>query len=82
MFFLLICLCCHLADSGGNVDVVVTSKKEAEVVAVRQAFQEVFGRATITGIVWKTLFYFFRLSVLSWIQAIQQRFVAVDFLFF
>lgn len=36
--------------SGGSVDVVVTSKKEVEVAAVRQAFQEVFGRATVTGI--------------------------------
>lgn len=36
--------------SGGDVDVVVTSKKEVKVGAVRQAFQEVFGRATVTGI--------------------------------
>lgn len=39
------------SDSGGDVDVVVTSKKEVKVGPVRQAFQEVFGRATVTGIV-------------------------------
>lgn len=36
--------------SGGDIDVVVTSKKEVKVGAVRQAFQEVFGKATVTGI--------------------------------
>ena len=36
-------------DSGGNIDIVVTSTKEVKVGAVRRAFQEVFGRATVTG---------------------------------
>lgn len=35
--------------SGGDVDIVVTSSKDVKVCAVRQAFQEVFGRATVTG---------------------------------
>ncbi|XP_068608876.1 protein PRRC1 [Brachionichthys hirsutus] len=35
--------------SGGDVDIVVTSEKEANVDAVRDAFQEVFGMATVTG---------------------------------
>jgi hypothetical protein len=39
------------ADSGGNVNVVVTSTKEVKVGAVRQAFQTVFGRATVFGVV-------------------------------
>ncbi|XP_076876106.1 protein PRRC1 isoform X2 [Brachyhypopomus gauderio] len=35
--------------SGGDVDVVVTSDKEVKVGAVRDAFQEVFGMAMVTG---------------------------------
>uniref|UniRef100_UPI00358DDB09 protein PRRC1-like isoform X2 n=1 Tax=Myxine glutinosa TaxID=7769 RepID=UPI00358DDB09 len=35
--------------SGGDVDVVVTSNKEVKVCAVRDAFQEVFGCATVNG---------------------------------
>ncbi|XP_062290286.1 protein PRRC1 [Scomber scombrus] len=35
--------------SGGDIDVVVTSDKEVNVVAVRDAFQEVFGMAMVTG---------------------------------
>jgi non-canonical (house-cleaning) NTP pyrophosphatase len=31
------------------VNIVVTSDKDVKVLAVRQAFQEVFGKATITG---------------------------------
>lgn len=38
------------------MDIVVTSKKEVKVGPVRQAFQEVFGRATVTGIV-RSYFY-------------------------
>lgn len=38
-------------DSGGDVSVVVASVKEVKVGAVRQAFQDVFGRATVTGMV-------------------------------
>uniref|UniRef100_A0A673LYE2 Protein PRRC1-like n=1 Tax=Sinocyclocheilus rhinocerous TaxID=307959 RepID=A0A673LYE2_9TELE len=35
--------------SGGDVDIVVTSDKEVKVSAVRDAFQEVFGLAMVTG---------------------------------
>ncbi|MEE6517288.1 hypothetical protein FKM82_027400 [Ascaphus truei] len=35
--------------SGGELDIVVTSNKEVKVSAVRDAFQEVFGMALITG---------------------------------
>ncbi|KAL8577879.1 hypothetical protein ACOMHN_018684 [Nucella lapillus] len=35
--------------SGGEMNVVVTSTKDNKVVAVRQAFQQTFGRATVTG---------------------------------
>uniref|UniRef100_A0A8C5SP05 Non-canonical purine NTP phosphatase/PRRC1 domain-containing protein n=1 Tax=Laticauda laticaudata TaxID=8630 RepID=A0A8C5SP05_LATLA len=35
--------------SGGELDIVVTSLKEIKVAAVRQAFQDVFGMATVTG---------------------------------
>ena len=31
------------------MDIVVTSSKDVKVCAVRQAFQEVFGRATVIG---------------------------------
>ncbi|XP_012992724.2 protein PRRC1 [Esox lucius] len=35
--------------SGGDLDIVVTSDKEVKVAAVRDAFQEVFGMAMVTG---------------------------------
>ncbi|NXN23908.1 PRRC1 protein, partial [Nycticryphes semicollaris] len=35
--------------TGGEVDIVVTSNKEVKVAAVRDAFQEVFGMAVVTG---------------------------------
>lgn len=35
--------------SGGEMDIVVTSTKEVKVAAIRDAFQEVFGMATVTG---------------------------------
>ncbi|XP_030049440.1 protein PRRC1 [Microcaecilia unicolor] len=35
--------------TGGELDVVVTSTKEVKVAAVRDAFQEVFGMAVVTG---------------------------------
>lgn len=40
------CLC---PGSGGDVDIVVTSDKDMTVGAVRDAFQEVFGLAMVTG---------------------------------
>lgn len=36
--------------SGGNINIVVTSTKESKVVPVRQAFQSVFGKATVIGV--------------------------------
>lgn len=35
--------------SGGDIDIVVTSEKESSVDAIRDAFQEVFGMAMVTG---------------------------------
>ncbi|XP_010181183.1 PREDICTED: protein PRRC1, partial [Mesitornis unicolor] len=35
--------------TGGELDIVVTSNKEVKVAAVRDAFQEVFGMAIVTG---------------------------------
>ncbi|XP_075450368.1 protein PRRC1-like [Ascaphus truei] len=40
---------CLFLGSGGELDIVVTSNKEVKVSAVRDAFQEVFGMALITG---------------------------------
>lgn len=40
--------CCH-PGSGGDIDIVVASDKEIHVEAVRDAFQEVFGMATVIG---------------------------------
>lgn len=45
---LLCCVACYL-ESGGDIDIVVTSDKELNVEAVRDAFQEVFGMAMVTG---------------------------------
>lgn len=36
-------------ESGGELDIVVTSNKEVKVAAVRDAFQEVFGLAVVVG---------------------------------
>ncbi|XP_030910027.1 protein PRRC1 isoform X1 [Melopsittacus undulatus] len=35
--------------TGGELDIVVTSNKEVKVAAIRDAFQEVFGMAVVTG---------------------------------
>ncbi|NXJ64436.1 PRRC1 protein, partial [Rostratula benghalensis] len=35
--------------TGGEMDIVVTSNKEVKVAAIRDAFQEVFGMAVVTG---------------------------------
>ncbi len=42
-------LCCCPPESGGDIDIVVTSDKEFSVDAVRDAFQEVFGMAMVTA---------------------------------
>ena len=41
----------NVTDSGGNINIIVTSTKESKVGAVRHAFQSVFGKATVTGVV-------------------------------
>ncbi|XP_033107449.1 protein PRRC1-like isoform X2 [Anneissia japonica] len=38
-----------IIHSGGDVEVIVASDKEVKVAAVRDAFQKVFGRATVFG---------------------------------
>jgi len=35
--------------SGGDIEVIVSSDKEDKVVPIREAFQAVFGKATVTG---------------------------------
>lgn len=42
-----------ITDTGGDMSILVTSTKEVKVSGVRQAFQEVFGRAVVEGIVSK-----------------------------
>ncbi|XP_074107081.1 protein PRRC1-like isoform X2 [Cotesia typhae] len=39
-----------ISDSGGDVEIVVASNKEVKVSPIREAFQEAFGKATITGV--------------------------------
>uniref|UniRef100_A0A8C6YKG4 Proline rich coiled-coil 1 n=1 Tax=Nothoprocta perdicaria TaxID=30464 RepID=A0A8C6YKG4_NOTPE len=39
----------YMQRTGGELDIVVTSTKEVKVAAVRDAFQEVFGMAIVTG---------------------------------
>ena len=34
-------------DSGGDIDIAVASSKELKVSSVREAFQTVFGKATV-----------------------------------
>nr|XP_022906235.1 protein PRRC1-like [Onthophagus taurus] len=36
--------------SGGDLDILVASDKEIKISAIREAFQQVFGKATVTGI--------------------------------
>lgn len=45
------CLICKfLSDTGGDVNVIVSSGNEDKVSAVREAFQFVFGKATVQGV--------------------------------
>lgn len=37
-----------ISDSGGDVNIIVASNKEVKVSPIREAFQSVFGKATIT----------------------------------
>ncbi|XP_015602155.1 protein PRRC1 isoform X2 [Cephus cinctus] len=36
--------------SGGDVDIIVASDKDVKVSPIREAFQDVFGKATVTGL--------------------------------
>lgn len=38
-----------MTDSGGSTEIVVASGNDDKVTAVREAFQSVFGRATVYG---------------------------------
>ncbi|XP_054158458.1 protein PRRC1-like isoform X2 [Oppia nitens] len=35
--------------SGGDINIMVTSDKESKIIPIREAFQKVFGRATVSG---------------------------------
>ncbi|KAH9520143.1 Protein PRRC1-A [Bulinus truncatus] len=39
----------YLPVSGGDITITVASAKDSKVIPVREAFQKVFGRATVTG---------------------------------
>ncbi|RUS78455.1 hypothetical protein EGW08_013778 [Elysia chlorotica] len=39
----------EIINSGGDINLAVTSTKDNKVLPVREAFQKVFGRATVTG---------------------------------
>jgi hypothetical protein len=55
--YLMLHLVMSFADSGGNINVIVTSTKEVKIGAIRQAFQAVFGRATVIGMVRTIIMY-------------------------
>ena len=38
----------YVSDSGGDVEIFVASDKEVKVSSIREAFQTVFGKATVT----------------------------------
>lgn len=38
----------YISDSGGDIEIVVASDKDAKIAPVREAFQNVFGSATVT----------------------------------
>lgn len=37
-----------LVDSGGDIDMLVASDKETKISPIREAFQGVFGKATVS----------------------------------
>lgn len=37
-----------ISDSGGDVEIIVASNKEFKISPIREAFQGVFGKATVT----------------------------------
>lgn len=40
----------YISDSGGDMEIIVASDKDVKISPVRQAFQTVFGKATVTGV--------------------------------
>lgn len=38
----------YISDSGGDMEIIVASDKDVKISPVRQAFQTVFGKATVT----------------------------------
>ena len=39
----------HILDSGGETEIVVASSNDDKVMSIREAFQSIFGRATVYG---------------------------------
>lgn len=37
----------YISDSGGDMEIIVASDKDVTISSVRQAFQTVFGKATV-----------------------------------
>ena len=48
-----------ILGSGGDIEVIVTSIKDNKLLPVRQAFQQVFGRATVIGRVSFCIFFYY-----------------------
>lgn len=46
-FITLLALHWILLDSGGDIDILVASGQEVKISAIREAFQSVFGKATV-----------------------------------
>ena len=61
--FKIICL-----GSGGEIEIVVTSTKDNKLLAVREAFQQTFGRATVTGKVRTNHRVFFTLGLVCGVE--------------
>lgn len=40
----------YISDSGGDMEIIVASDKDVKISPVRQAFQTVFGKATVTWV--------------------------------
>lgn len=41
----------YISDSGGDMEIIVASDKDVKISPVRQAFQTVFGKATVTWVI-------------------------------
>lgn len=51
----------YISDSGGDIEIVVASDKDAKVAPVREAFQNVFGNATVK-------YVFHIINTVNWYQ--------------